>query len=228
MTSIDFNDIRLVWGIAGKSVGLPEADIDVFRRAAGGKLPLVLEEYYRKLGGHKNNCQQDRLLEVRFADKPWNRALHPEYFTFYVECQGVCEWAFRIEDATLENPPVWVYLDDSQWLVESPSLLDFLLTMAYYQVSWVWPYSSLQVDSAIRSITPKEMAVIREQIPLSCQPLKYWMNGQGLEIRGYNPGQAIILLSANDPTDYEMFYSAATAVQFAELEHALAGMGELI
>jgi hypothetical protein len=104
-------------------------------------MPAPLRRFYDVLGGWRKVVVQNVVLAPpetpHLAEEQWATA-HVEdgKLVFYVENQGVCEWATSPEDT--DEAPVWIRgstlggdLDD--WELEKPPLSAFLLQLLIFE-----------------------------------------------------------------------------------------------
>lgn len=143
----EFKEIRDLYDIYDNSFGLTKQDIEESEERLSIKLPAVLREYYLQLGNHELNRKQDLLpypSELRFTGKD-------EILLIYSENQGVSVCGVKKQDLGLENPPVYICLennlppDNKVWEYEN-SLYDFLISNAYLQSLYVFPFSANSIS----------------------------------------------------------------------------------
>lgn len=173
-----------------------------------GDLPEVLKQYYLQLGRIVSlNRQQNRLLE------PDKLVEAGEYLIFYVENQYVAQWAIKISDLALCDPPVYCAPDERAFELECESLYDFLLAMANFQAaSWGLPYGSENIyylrEGALSEIAARYMKKPYE--------LHRW-----IELSFYgNHGDEVICVLGGE----QMLYGSSNEEHFKELERSIGEM----
>ncbi|MCU0240694.1 MAG: hypothetical protein MUC29_14735, partial [Pyrinomonadaceae bacterium] len=104
----------------------------------GKRLPEILRQYYLQLGNNKQiNQTQDKLLPLSKL-----KLLEDSWFVFYWENQGVWEASISFTDFELENPPIYLNVDNSDWESINLNVLNFLKSMAYLQGLFAFPFNA--------------------------------------------------------------------------------------
>ena len=80
------------------------------------------------------NSAQDFLMT---ADKMYGHAdlkkcKYDDYCVFFIENQGVSEWAFKKSDIDKDDPPVYETYDGSEWFETCDKMSKFLISHAYF------------------------------------------------------------------------------------------------
>jgi hypothetical protein len=126
--------IRRLYGLDDKKdFGFSERDILDCEKRLNFKFPKTLREYYLKLGKNQkvNNSFNQLLKPKNEIDFSIDKNL-----VFYEENQAVVYWSIREQDLRLENPSVYRKYDITNitetWILDSPTMEDFLLTMAIW------------------------------------------------------------------------------------------------
>jgi hypothetical protein len=110
-------------------------------QAGSTKMPGPLRRFYGILGGWRNVVVQNVVLAPpempHLAQEKWATArVDDGKLVFYVENQGVCEWATSLEDT--DEAPVWIRGSTlggelSDWTLEEPPLSVFLLQLLVFE-----------------------------------------------------------------------------------------------
>lgn len=186
-----------------------------------GALPGLLKEYYLELGADEIiNQTQDSLCS---PEELVNESLQAEkeYLIFYTENQRVCDWAIRIDDLKLYDPPVYINNDnlrkDTSWTIENEHLSGFLNSIAHLQAIFGLEYTAeefLETDKA-------GVAHIREKYQVKADPL-HWLN---VEFYG-NHDDDVIALMYIDEDEIQIFYASGTEEHFNEIDEYLSTIAE--
>ena len=142
------------------------------------------------------------------------------YQIFFVENQGVYAWAIRGDDAMRDDPPVYVTEDESEWHLESHTLTDFLISMAYWQDGLGLPYSGI----GCWWVTPAEVKLIRSRFKPACQPFLYaWQ----AEFYANHDDESLVIMSppGDEP---QTFYAALSQEHLETMQALLDSIGEPI
>ncbi len=133
-------DVHLYRDIAEKLLGRPLSTGDGFNRQdieAGvnrfqGGVPQPLLDYYACFGAHRVNQAHDNLL----APGKLYIDVEETAVIFMHENQGVCSWGIRLEDLDSDDPVVFQWRDEDDWVSEECVLSEFLRIWLYLQCCW--------------------------------------------------------------------------------------------
>jgi hypothetical protein len=225
---ITFDAIRRLWHITD-DYGYTDEQLTEFA-ALWGPVPSVLAAYYGQLGAHGPlNQTQDSLVEPDLFLKSCEiRQSHPEqnlqhwtdqpgYQVFYTENQGNCAWAVRTEDATQDDPPVWVSDGPrpQAWSLESDSVSDFLTSMAHLQAGFALPFSS-----ELCWVDLDNLPTIWERFAVKAKPFR---STRGTEFFGNHDDDSVVVMYGDD--DVWLLYASATEAHFDQIQSVL---GEIV
>ena len=209
-TMYSFVEIRNLYDIEENSFGFSENEITKCEESLSLQLPIVLREYYLQLGNHDFNYKQDKLLtpsELCFVCE--------EYLLIYTENQGVSIWGIKKQDLKLDNPPVYICLENNIpsnnniWEYEN-TLYDFLIAVAYLQSRFVFSYSANSIY-----ISKKTEQFIRENWKSTDIKTKIW----GTEFFQNDLNEVLAILNAENQTD--LFVSTKTEERLREIDEIL-------
>lgn len=167
-----------------------------------GCLPFVLKEYYRQLGNCKeinqafnSLCPPSRLIDVK------------DYLIFYVENQYVAQWAIKKSDLSKDNPPVYCSLDETDFKLESNSLLDFLYAMAFFQAA-CWGLEYYCEEMYI--LNEQQAQIIKARYKKKDYELHQWFN---ISYYGNYDDEVICIVENSD-----MHYASSSKEHFNEMK----------
>lgn len=199
--------------------GYTEQQIAYLKERFGG-LPEVLETYYRIAGGTEAcyAVQDTWILPEQY--QTWQWLQKKDNMILLHENQGVCSAGIRKEDLSLQDPPVYVTEDDSNWLLCAPSVSTFLCAALAYESVFAMSYTS----EKFIWLTEEEISAlpnILQKLPFS---LQNWLCE---EITCYQntPEQMVIVMENEDGTGC-MLYGAASEAAYDQLYQILEDIGE--
>jgi hypothetical protein len=202
---MNFKEIKTLYDIIDNDYGIKEAEIVACEIRLGIKLPYVLRQYYLELGHHEelNQSQNNLILpnKLNFNTE--------HYLIVYVENQGCVLWGIKRSDFKFHDPSVYA-LHEETWELESRSLTDFLLAMAYLQAIFVFPYNANKVET-----TTIEVENVRKYWQKIDHPLKIW----GIEFYQNSTDELLALLKSEE--DINLFVAAKTIDKFEEINTIL-------
>ena len=199
--------------------GYTEQQIAYLKERFGG-LPEVLEAYYRTAGGTEAcyAVQDTWILPEQY--QTWQWLQKQDNMILLHENQGVCSAGIRKEDLSLQDPPVYVTEDDSNWLLCAPSVSTFLCAALAYESVFAMSYTSEKfIWLAEEEISA--LPNILQKLPFS---LQNWLCE---EITCYQntPEQMVIVMENEDGTGC-MLYGAASEAAYDQLYQILEDIGE--
>lgn len=128
------------WGYSTGQIAAAETRLSV-------SFPKVLRQYYTRFGAcpyiqdYGNNIPVPLALEDIFIpDSTYNAPYVPkdlDFLVFYsiVDVSAI-DYGIRLSDLTLDDPPVYLCdYGDTSWRLENPSLLNFLVSSAFWQMA---------------------------------------------------------------------------------------------
>lgn len=129
------------WGYSDSEIAAAEARLSV-------TFPKVLKEYYSRFGtcpyirDEGNNIPVPFELEDFFIPDAAYNAPHytPKELDFLIfsvfTSVSAIEFGIRLSDLALEDPPVYFCAyGNTSWYLDNPSLLNFLVTSAFWQIA---------------------------------------------------------------------------------------------
>lgn len=171
----------------------------------GIPLPAAFREWYA-LSGRRNDIWslQDHLLP------PDKLRLNSDHLTFLIENQHVVEWGVRVDDLTIDDPPVYVTTVDapSVWLQENDSLSEFAIQMLAYCLKW----SGKRRWWANAYVMPDVLKRVATNYPRL--PLTEWNWPAATRFYGYRDIIAEVETEAGD--DHAWLYVATRTARAAE------------
>ncbi len=170
------------WGYSKEQIAAAESKLSV-------SFPKVLRQYYARFGtcpyiqDYGNNIPVPLALEDIFIPDSTYNAPHyvPEeldFLVFYsiVDVSAI-DYGIRLSDLALEDPPVY-FCDygDTSWRLENPSLLNFLVTSAFWQMA-----EESRLDYSL-NIDSWDFYSLQEQPNLAPYRIGLGMNDHELEV----------------------------------------------
>ena len=219
-------EIQAEWGVPSAGAeGVPAAEVAAAETRLGFTLPAALKAWYalpsnpyflkpRLFWTHLNRPE---LLEVWPEDVVGPDAL----IVFQSEYQNCCEWAFRVRDAHLPDPPVLCGSTEGEaadWLPQNDTLTEHLLQLLLVRLIHFGP----QYYAAQETLTPEMTARVAHHFPdLGLPPWREY--GDGCRLRG-GP-DVLLLVNARPPFAYPEHALYLGARSYAGLERATAQLG---
>lgn len=184
-----------------------------------GKLPEVLENYYRIAGKTKAfQCGQDQwMLPKHFQSRSWLREL--DHLILLNENQGACRAGIRREDLKLPDPPVYVSLDDKEWQVCAPTTSEFLKAALAYEATFVFAYC----PEDFFVLEEDEFEVLTSRLTKYPFEMKNWMGDITISLYANAEDNMVALLHCGD---IQMLYGAASKGGYEKLLMAIEELGE--
>lgn len=173
---------RSNWGYSKEQITAAEAKLSV-------SFPKVLRQYYTRFGAcpyiqdYGNNIPVPLALEDLFIPDSTYNAPHYvpkelDFLVFYsiVDVSAI-DYGIRLSDLILEDPPVY-FCDygDTSWRLENPSLLNFLVTSAFWQMA-----EESRLDYSL-NIDSWDFYSLQEQPNLAPYRIGLGMNDHELEV----------------------------------------------
>lgn len=170
------------WGYSKEQIAAAESKLSV-------SFPKVLRQYYASFGAcpyiqdYGNNIPVPLALEDIFIpDSTYNAPYYVpkelDFLVFYsiVDVSAI-DYGIRLSDLALEDPPVY-FCDygDTSWRLENPSLLNFLVTSAFWQMA-----EESRLDYSL-NIDSWDYYSLQEQPDLAPYRIGLGMNDHELEI----------------------------------------------
>ena len=185
-------------------------------KALYGRLPSTLEQFYLQLGRSDEliHIQDELILPDRYpAFANYN------YLVFFNENQGVCQAGISLEDIKMDDPPVYVGYDNTEWNKTSDSLSSFLIAMFGYQASLCLHYSPTE----FYWITESDFEVIKQHFAKQPCSLQNWLNFK-VDLYANSPNERLALMNIGDVL--EMIYAANNQQDFVKMQNILKNVGE--
>lgn len=205
----DFSIIKNLFHIT-ESNGFTNDEIQVVKDIFG-QLPEVFVDYYTELGKIQNlNHTQDLLI----IPERFQYYKNDDYLIFYSENQKACVWGIHKDDLSKSNPSVYMSYDEKEWNLETETLTDFLIAMAYLQAGFALEYTA----ECFYEIDDEGLRFIVENYTNKGVSFKQWT--EGINFYGNHDDDVIIVMS-ND----QIFYSSNTENHFLEMDKALSKLG---
>jgi hypothetical protein len=108
--------------------GIADPELDAAETRLGLKIPAPLRQYYALAGNHKLGQAFNRFYAPDQIERRDGKAI------FCEENQCVVYWGFTVDEADLDDPPVWqLNPDENEWYFECKRLSNFLLLSLYWQ-----------------------------------------------------------------------------------------------
>ena len=180
-----------------------------------GKLPYILEAYYRKYGRETavNHTQNSLIVPWKYT---WPKS--ESHLIIYGENQWVCCWGIPLRDLKADNPPVYIsHQNDMEWEIESNRLSDFLIAMAHVHAGFALAFGSKNIFC----INEVEAGIIRNKFKKKCEPMKRWL--EGVEFYGNDPCDTIVMNRNGDY--YDLFYASGDEMSYNKMNTVLSKLG---
>ncbi len=132
MTEV-LDELQVVFGEFGVDDAVDEQVIDAAARRLGA-LPSALRLLYARTG---NNADLHRRTNELVT--PSELVVREGFVTFYLEEQGVCEWAVAVSDLAADDPPVYTLQGDGAEMVADA---DFGSITEFFALQTVWQTSN--------------------------------------------------------------------------------------
>jgi hypothetical protein len=198
----------------GKADGLSEKAVSACERRIGGALPLVLREYYLRVGRRADLTRKyHRLLG------PADLRVSAKALLFFEESQQVVYWGIKMTDTAEADPPVWQATNHTKkrlaWYPDHDRLSDFFLTLLFRQ------FLEYSEHNGAMPISKKVLSAIRRGWP------RVTLRGKNLgdiEVFGRD-GQALCVFKKGQ--DLELLAAGRTEQEFLEIGQTLDIVEEL-
>lgn len=216
---ISWETIRKFYGV-DRLTGCSDTEIEALK-AKFGTLPQSVEEFYRTAAATEafQHGQDQWVLPNDYETKRYLK--DSENLILLVENQGVCSAGVLQKDLCLSDPPVYVTLDDENWMICAPSVREFLLAALAYEAVFDLPFA----PEEMYWITDKEHTLIKSKLTKLPASLTNWLNFDILLYQN-EPDNMVAVLDCDD--ELQMLYGAASEASYRSLLDVLDGMGEPI
>ncbi|KAF2329609.1 hypothetical protein [Flavobacterium ginsenosidimutans] len=206
----DFSTIKRLFSITEPN-GFTENEIKIVKDIFG-ELPEVFIDYYTELGKIQNlNHTQDLLI----IPERFQYYKNDDYLIFYSENQKACVWGIHKEDLSKSNPPVYMSYDEKEWKLETETLTDFFIAMAFLQAGFALEYTA----ECFYEIDDEGLNFIVENYKNKGVSFTQWADG--INFYGNHDDEVIIVMSNN-----QLFYSSNTKEHFLEMDKVLSKIGD--
>lgn len=170
-----YNEIAQLFGILTPK-GYSEEEIRKCKDEVGD-LSFALEIFYIKYG---KSYELQNLQDFLILPNRYKSLLNNEYIIFFNENQGVCQASIKKTDIMKLDPPVYVSLDNGEWVLSCDSVSDFLVAMFGYQASICLKYSSEE----FYFITPEEKKKVGRLFKRRPESFKNWIYDYDITLYG--------------------------------------------
>lgn len=182
-----------------------------------GAMPLALERFYLYCGkSPKLQCLQDEFI----LPNRYPAFLKLDYIVFFDENQGVCQAAIRKMDAGVDDPPVYVSVENGEWKLSAPRFSEFLGAMFDYQASICLEFS----PEEFYFVTAEEKTKIESMFP-KLGGFDNWLYDRNNTVYGENGGRIALMENGGD---IQMNYAANNEHEFNRIRTLLSNIGEQI
>lgn len=212
-----YNEIAQLFGIHTPK-GYSEDEIRKCKDVVGA-LSFALELFYLKYG---KSDELQNLQDFLILPNKYKVLLNNEYIIFFNENQGVCQAGIKKTDIMKPDPPVYVSLDNGEWVLSCDSVSDFLVAMFGYQASICLKYSSEE----FYFITPEEKKKIGRLFKRRPESFKNWIYDYDITLYGDDQQERISLMETEGSNYIQMNYAANTEEEFNRMRKLLSGIGE--
>ena len=123
------------WGYSDSQIAAAETKLSV-------SFPKVLRQYYARFGTCPYIIQEGNNIPVMNVLDKFSiyhcAPLDADFLVFSkVSSVSAIDYGIRLSDFTLEDPPVYCHdYGNPSWILENPSLLNFLITAAFWQIAY--------------------------------------------------------------------------------------------
>lgn len=129
------------WGYSSSQISAAEEKLSI-------SFPKILKQYYNRFGTcpyitqDGNNIPVPLALEDFFIPGSlYNAPYTPKELDFLVFSSisnvSAIDYGIRLSELSLEDPPIYLCdYGNSSWILENPSLLNFLVTAAFWQIAY--------------------------------------------------------------------------------------------
>lgn len=207
----EFDKIKRLFGINFNN-GFSLEEIRVHAKICS-VIPKILYDYYFQFGKiNELNHSQNNLLEpnkLRFSTGG-------DYLIFYAENQYACVWGIRKDDLKLDNPSVFMSVDEIEWKKEFNSLFDFFISMANLQAVFSLPFNC----GEYQFIEEKEFKIIKESFKKKEYQFVHWI---GIEFYGNFDNDVIAVMK--NGIFFDLLYASGDKSQFEKINKTLFSLG---
>ena len=214
-----FEMIRQMYGVS-RLHGYTEEEI-AFLKQKYGKIPEVLEEYYRTAGKTEAfHHTQDMWILPEHLRK-WKAFAECEDMILLNENQGVCQAAILREDFGKADPPVYVSEDGGDGEMSAPSVSEFLAAALAYEAVFACEYTSEE----FYWITEKESELLESRLEKYPFRMENWISGMAVTLYHNAPDNLVAVMEMEDG-ERQMLYGAVSEESYEKLLAAVAEIGE--
>lgn len=189
-------------------VGYTKEEMDQAKKLVG-KMPHALTFFYEHYG--RSEALQ-HLQDLLILPGRYTALLDEEYVIFFIENQGVCHAGIKKEECILDDPKVYVQMDQGEWELASEHVSEFLVPMFSYQASICLEYS----PEEFYFITKEEKKLIEAHYQKRPEAMLSWLRHK-VTMYGNNKCR-ISLMEAEDEEELSMVYVANDEEEFIKMQ----------
>lgn len=204
--------------------GCSQKDID-FVKNHFGTIPATVEDFWR------NACRTSAIHHVQdqwitpddFQKYDWLK--NNDYLILLNENQGCCRAGIRKDDLDKNNPPVYVSMDDDEWILCTDTFSEFLEAALAYESVFSFTYcgeDGEDYEDFVYWITDEELKIIQSKLEKQPFILHGWMD---IDFSFYSnaPDNMVVVM---DCDEIQVIYGAASEKSHEKLMEVMEGIGE--
>lgn len=199
--------------------GYTEQEVD-FMKQLFGEIPQVLEEFYRTAARTDalHHVQDTWMLPEHFEKYNWLK--EEECLILLNENQGVCRAGIRREDLGMQDPPVYVSDDDTNWVICAETTSEFLAAAIGFEA----PFALKFTPEEFYCLTKEELAVIESKLTKLPYEMKNWLYNMNVTLYSNALDNIVVVMDCDG--DLQMLYGAASKESYDKLMEVMEGIGE--